>query len=60
MRTLEEIKEEIKIKLENYGYENGIIEEIINDIVKIDRPGIVLVRQKICGEYTGKLSEMYL
>lgn len=59
MTTLEKIKMEIKERLLSYGYKDNQL-EFINDIVSVARPGVVLIKEKICGEYTGKLSEMYL
>ena len=49
----------IKEKLLNYGYRENQL-EFINDIVSVARPGVVLMKEKICGEYTGRLTEMYL
>ena len=59
MANLEMLKAEIKEKLLNYGYRENQL-EFINDIVSIARPGVVLMKEKICGEYTGRLTEMYL
>lgn len=59
MANLEILKAEIKEKLLNYGYNENQL-EFINDIVSVARPGVVLMKEKICGEYTGRLTEMYL
>ena len=59
MANLEILKAEIKEKLLNYGYRETQL-EFINDIVSVARPGVVLMKEKICGEYTGRLTEMYL
>lgn len=59
MANPEKIKTEIRERLLNYGYKEKQL-EFINDIICVARPGVVLIKEKICGEYTGKLSEMYL
>lgn len=47
MDALNQIKEKIKENLTFYGYSEAVIESIIADIVKIDRPCVVLVKEKI-------------
>lgn len=59
MANLEIIKAEIKKSLLTYGYTENQC-EFINDIVSVVRPGVVLIKEKICGEYTGRLTELYL
>lgn len=59
MDNINAVKAEMKEYLKGYGYDNSQM-NFINDIVSVERPGVVLMKEKICGEYTGKLSELFL
>ncbi len=53
------IKEEVKSYLLQW-YTEEEANAVVNDIVSVSRPGVVMVKEKICGKYTGRLTEMYL
>lgn len=53
------IKENTKQYLKNLGYSEEQT-DFVQDIVSVVRPGVVLIKEKVCGKYTGKLSELYL
>lgn len=59
LNAIDKIKADTRKYLESLGYNENQM-AFIDDIVSLARPGVVLIKEKICGEYTGKLSELYL
>ena len=53
------IKEDTRKRLKELGYSERQM-DFIHDIVSVVRPGVVLMKEKLNGEYTGRLTELYL
>ena len=54
MENLQQIKKDIKERLLYYNYDETIINDIINNIICVVRPGVVLVNNN------GRKIEMFL
>lgn len=57
VKVVDKVKELVKTDLSQYSY---IDLDWVDDIVAVAGGGKVMIKEKISGEYTGKLTEIYL